>query len=461
MKNILLHFLLLFYLIFFQLSLPSCKKFVENEGSPNLIESELLFETESGALSAVSGTYLQLRAVSPSYANGSLSIYCGLSADELRSQAASSEYQFFFTNSVQPTSLVVGSQLWSAAYRVIYRANAIISGLEKSTSINQATRKQFIAEMKVIRAFTYFNLINVFGAVPLVQSIEYRDNDQMGRVPVSEINAFLLSDLLQSLPALPTEYPSAQRARVNRYTAAALLARIYLYMGDWENAERFSTIVISSGSYRLVEELDLVFQNTSEETIWQLAPQNESRNTVEGSLFIPATSRNIPGLILQEGLMNSFEAGDLRKNFWTASSRVGGSDYFYPYKYKRRINTPVDEYTIVLRLAEQYLIRSEACHKQGKFQEALGDINIIRERAGLLPLELTAEDELYKAIFQERKLELFTEFGHRWFDLKRTGLVHAVLSPIKGDNWQETDQLFPIPFAEIQLNPELTQNPGY
>jgi hypothetical protein len=140
---------------------------------------------------------------------------------------------------------------------------------------------------------------------------------------------------------------------------------------------------------------------------------------------------------------------------------VGGSDYFYPYKYKRRINTPVDEYTIVLRLAEQYLIRSEACHKQGKFQEALGDINIIRERAGLLPLELTAEDELYKAIFQERKLELFTEFGHRWFDLKRTGLVHAVLSPIKGDNWQETDQLFPIPFAEIQLNPELTQNPGY
>jgi hypothetical protein len=461
MKNILINYLLLICLIMFQLSLPSCKKFVENEGSPNLIESELLFETESGALSAVSGVYLQLRVQSPAYANGSLSVYGGLSADELVAQSAFNEYQAFYNNAVLPTSSVVNNQLWSTAYKVIYRTNAIIEGLEKSGGLALGTQKQLIAEMKVLRAFTYFNLINLFGAVPLIISTNYNENEKVARTPEAAVYRFIVEDLVRSLPDLTEEYPTLQRVRINQYAAAALLARVYLYMGDWNNAERYSSLVISSGSYRLLDELDLVFQNSSDETIWQLAPQNDNRNTVEGSFFIPASSRNIPNLFLQESLLNSFEDGDSRKSFWVGSSRINGKEYAYPYKYKLRINTPVEEYTVVLRLAEQYLIRSEAFIRQNKVEEALLDLNTIRRRAGLADIESENEADILDAIVRERKLELFAEFGHRWFDLKRTGLINTVLAPIKGANWQETDQYYPIPFTELQINPALEQNPGY
>ncbi len=461
MKNIFLKHLLLFSLILFQLSLPSCEKFVENQGSPDLIESGLLFETESGALSAVSGAYLQLRVQSPAYANGSLSVYCGLSADELVAQSASNEYSSFYNNAILPTSAVINNQLWSTAYKVIYRCNAIIDGLEKSETLGVEIKKQLIAEMRVLRAYTYFNLVNVFGAVPLVKVINYTGNEQLGRSPVAEVYTFIFEDLNASLLDLKEEYPSLQRVRINKYTAAALLARVYLYREDWENAERFSSMVIASGSYRLLDELDFVFHNTSEETIWQLAPQNDNRNTVEGSFFIPASSRNIPNLFLQESLLNSFEDGDSRKSFWVGSSRINGKEYTYPYKYKLRINTPVEEYTVVLRLAEQYLIRSEAFIRQNKVEEALLDLNTIRRRAGLSDIESESEADILDAIVRERKLELFAEFGHRWFDLKRTGLINTVLAPIKGANWQETDQYYPIPFAELQINPALEQNPGY
>jgi len=90
----------------------------------------------------------------------------------------------------------------------------------------------------------------------------------------------------------------------------------------------------------------------------------------------------------------------------------------------------------------------------------LGDVNIIRQRAGLSPLVLTDKSTLLLAIEKERQTELFSEWGHRWFDLKRTGRADAVLGAEKS-NWKSTDALYPIPAVEISKNPKLTQNPGY
>ena len=126
---------------------------------------------------------------------------------------------------------------------------------------------------------------------------------------------------------------------------------------------------------------------------------------------------------------------------------------------------------MVLRLAEQYLIRAEAEANLGDMVDATKDLNAVRARAGLGPSPtLTASSSLQQAdsaILHERQVELFTEWGHRWFDLIRTGTVNTVLgSPgnvcqAKGGVWSSTSELFPIPESQILDDPNLGQNPGY
>ena len=124
-------------------------------------------------------------------------------------------------------------------------------------------------------------------------------------------------------------------------------------------------------------------------------------------------------------------------------------------------NATPSEYYMVLRLTEQYLIHAEASAEQNKLADAIADINLIRRRAGLpdLPDSLDQAQTL-SAIMQERRIELFAEWGHRWLDLKRTGQADAVLGPIK-TTWQTNAQLYPIPLSELQSDSKLTQNAGY
>jgi hypothetical protein len=122
------------------------------------------------------------------------------------------------------------------------------------------------------------------------------------------------------------------------------------------------------------------------------------------------------------------------------------------------------EYSTVMRLPEQYLIRAEARAMQGRLSGAIKDLDVVRSRAGL---ELLADMEpdmdgegLLEEIMDQRKKELFAEWGHRWLDLKRSGRATEVLGPIK-PLWQDTDILFPIPEEERGKNPNLSQNNGY
>lgn len=446
-------------IIFFTQS--SCKKFVEINASPNLIQSDQLFANDATALSAVNGVYLQMRAVSPSFTNGTLSVYAGLCADELTTLSPVLEYDAFLKNSVLPTSTIVSSQMWGSAYRVLYRTNAIIENLQQSTGVSMAAKKQLIGEMKMVRALSYFILVNLFGDVPLIVSSDYRENEHKPKTAVNEVYQQIINDLTDAVNLLSEDYPSSGRLRPNKLAAAALLAKVYLFNSDWLNAEMLSSSVIASGRYSLPGNLNDVFKNNSVETIWQIAPANESRNTVEGAVFIPSSTISIPAFSLSSALTNSFESGDLRKTSWLGVNTVNGNQYYYPFKYKRRTATPVDEYNIVLRLSEQYLIRSEARARQNRIAEAIADLNMVRSRAGLPNTLASDQATLLSAIISERRVELFAEWGHRWFDLKRYGLTNTILAPLKGSNWQETDILMPVPFTEIQINTSLIQNPGY
>ncbi|PTS87399.1 RagB/SusD family nutrient uptake outer membrane protein, partial [Flavobacterium sp. HMWF030] len=199
----------------------------------------------------------------------------------------------------------------------------------------------------------------------------------------------------------------------------------------------------------------------SKETIWQLQSVAAGQNTKEASIFIflagPPTT-----IALNPLLINSFTIGDLRKTNWIKSVSKGASTWYHAYKYKEQNTTAVSkEYSIVLRLAEQYLIRAEARAYQGDLIGAKEDLNKIRNRAGLAQTTASTKEEILNAILQERRWEFFTEHGHRFFDLKRFNKLDAELKSVKS-GWNSNDSLFPIPQNELSTNPNLgPQNPGY
>jgi starch-binding outer membrane protein, SusD/RagB family len=221
-----------------------------------------------------------------------------------------------------------------------------------------------------------------------------------------------------------------------------------------------SNQLIESGQFSLPSDLNAIFLKNSSEAIWQLMPVVANQNTKEGGTFILISNPSLVSLRTQ--LVNAFEAGDLRRTKWIGTYTSGSQTYYYANKYKERsTSSPVKEYYMIFRLGEQYLIRAEARALQNNVTGGVSDLNKIRNRAGLSSLTGLSQAQLLAAIQQERRFELLAEWGHRWFDLKRTNQADAVLSPLKGSNWQSTDALYPIPDLERQNNSNILQNAGY
>ncbi|WP_169719407.1 RagB/SusD family nutrient uptake outer membrane protein [Olivibacter sitiensis] len=445
-----------------------CKQTIEVETSSNLIQQKAVFENEQTAFAALSGLYTRMFALNLSLANGGVTVYAGLSADELENNAGDERYDFFYNNALLTNNSVIETNFWSAAYTCIYHANAIIAGLEDSNALTDVAKQPLIGEAKFIRAFFFFYLVNLFGDVPLTIYTDYRKNSLMARTPSDQVYEQITLDLLEAKHSIAEGYPNGLRGRPNKMAASALLARTYLYRGEWQKAEVEASAVINSALYALEPDLDKVFLSESPEAIWQLARTNA--NTAEASIFIPSSSSVLPTLSLSDSFIEGFEPGDARKSNWVAVNIFDSTPYYYPYKYKSRTSVPLAENLIMLRLAEQYLIRAEAKAQLDRVAEAIEDINAVRDRArsmethGTSPLPKIASSlsktEVMKAIEHERKVELFAEWGHRWFDLKRYNKIDVVLAGQK-NGWQPYKALFPIPLAQIQLNPYLLQNIGY
>lgn len=282
--------------------------------------------------------------------------------------------------------------------------------------------------------------------------------------PVAAIYEQIVLDLNEAKTLLKPDYPTTERVRPNTFTASALLARVYLYLERWTEAESESGLVIAQSTYQLGA-LGNIILRTSQETIWQLmSGDGFLNNTNIGNQFIPWNTTNRPSRMISEPLLDAFDPDDQRKSAWLNYNVIGGENLYYPFKYKLRGTSATNEHLIVFRLAEQYLIRAEARARLNKvtgIDSGLENLNIVHQRANPEPTALTTQAELLLAIEKERQLELFCEWGHRWLDLKRTQRADAVLEPLKGANWQSTDVLWPIPFAEINANPFLEQNDGY
>jgi hypothetical protein len=439
----------------------SCKKFLEIGPPKDKIPTVQVFQNDQIATSAITGIYSRMAIGGFSSGNGqSVTILSSLSADELQGYSTQQDY---YSNNEIPSSDANILTLWSGPYAYIYSANAILAGLDASTALTPATLSQLKGEALFVRAFNYFYLVNLFGAVPLDLATDYQVNQVASRAPVSAVYQQIISDLTTAEGLLTDTYVSTERIRPNKAAVQALLARCYLYTQDWANAEKYATLVINKTSVYSLTALNAVFLKNSTEAIWQLMPPANT-NTLEGNNFIfSITPFNVS--LKTAFVTTAFEPNDNRRTSWVGTLVNASGTYYYPFKYKVQSSATVTEYSMVLRLAEQYLIRAEARANQTNLSGAITDVDVIRNRAGLLLIKNTnptiGQTDLLTAIQQERRVELFTEWGHRWLDLKRTGQANAVLAPIKGSTWQATDVLYPIPNDEISRNHNMIQNPGY
>jgi starch-binding outer membrane protein, SusD/RagB family len=450
-------------------ALQACKKMIDIDEPVNELTNAIVYESDATANAAQLGIYSRMANGGFSYSG--LSIYPGLSADELTDYEGSQKNVQLFTNSL--TSDNDGAnELWSQAYEYIYASNAVLEGVEKSTALSANVKKQLFAEAKFTRAFSYFYLVNFFGDVPLLLTTDYKKNSIASRISRSDVYKQIVDDLIAAEGDLNADYLDAtgvnvtpERLRPTKAVAAAMLARVYLYTEDYANAETVATSIINDSRYALDQTATLSesFLKNSSEAIWQLSTGTALGNTYEGFMYVLAYP---PYLVaLSEPFYDAFEPNDKRKENWVGTYSDGIDTWHYPYKYKIQYDpsNPLEN-VMVLRLAEQYLIRAEARAHLGNFTGAQEDLNIIRNRAGLSNTTANDQTSLLSAILNERRSELFTEWGHRWLDLKRTGKVDEVMqfaTPQKGGVWESIQQWYPIPQMNRNSNPNLSQNEGY
>ncbi|WP_316832921.1 RagB/SusD family nutrient uptake outer membrane protein [Pedobacter aquatilis] len=493
-------------LIFLTSSILGCKKILQVPAPLNSVNGENVYTSDQTAIQAITAIYASLSDdnlnIRVNYYS-SFFFFAGLSADELELYDRNYlDWFAFYSNTLSPNS-GPGASYWTSTYSLIFRANAGIQGLSASKTLSPGIRNQLLGEALFLRAYSYFFLVNTYGDIPLITGTDPNINRLIGRTSSVEVYKQIIKDLIEAQGLLgnnflegdlKTSKSSTPRVRPTKWVAKALLARVNLYAGNYSDAVLEATGVINNNTQFKLEELSNVFLNNSQEVIWGLQSvgndSNSGFNAGESRLILPATgpgTSGVDGIYLSDFVLNSFEAGDGRKSSWVGTITTStGKVFSYANKYKApRTQINNTESHVEFRLAEQYLIRAEANAQLKNISEAVLDLNILRNRARLLPSiaipnplpplssSLTGVD-LLKAIEHERQIELFTENGHRWFDLKRTSgftnpsLTRAdevlpIVSRAKGTTWNNFAKLFPIPESDLSANPNLTghQNPGY
>lgn len=455
------HYTKLAILSIISILLTSCESFTEVDAPQTQITSSAVFEEKSSANAALAEIYSRIReegVVTGNSTGGTvlLANYC----DDLTYYGTNVNIEQFAKHTLLPSNTYINT-LWRSTYSHIYATNAFLEGIRASVKITGEDHDRFIGEALFIRAFLHFYLVNMYGQIPYVTTTDYNFNASIPKATVPEVYIQILEDLTEAKSLIPDTYPTNEPVRPNKAVVTALLARIYLYTQDWQNAAEYATNVIDSNRYSWQNDPSVEFLKENQAIIWAFHPGIAGLNTRDARSFV-FTSGPPSRSTLSTDLLNTFETGDLRKELWIKKITTNNVSWYHVNKYKKTTNTGVSvEYTILFRLAELYLIRAESRAKLNDLVGAKEDINKIRNRAGLPNTNAGTQEEVLTAIAKERRLELFTEQGHRFFDLKRTGKADEVLSLAK-PNWNVNHIVLPLPENELLLNDNLLpQNTGY
>ena len=471
-------------------SFSSCSDFLEQNPQTDLSENDF-YKTADDILSAVNGAYSSLQEGD---IYGNWYVFGEIPSDNTRNQLSGSvttqnEFDQFYIDT--QNSMI--ANFWKAAYKVINRTNTILGRID-GIEINTELANRYKLECKFIRALMYFNLVRVYGDVPLVlKEISISESYDILREPKENVYNQIIADLKEAQD-LPVSYSTAEDGRATQGAAKALLANVYMTLHKYAEAETILAEIINSGRYSLLENtpgsLNIdgyknVFSpvnHNSKEGIFEIqflkggygegsnyannfAPENSGTNVVA----VGGTGgNNIPEM----DIYNAYEEGALRRDFsmslgyydnrknneWVESRYVCK---FMDVPYQN--NDASNNYPVI-RYADVILMYAEALNQNGKTAEACKYLNMTRRRGfgyqttETSPVDLQTTDKAQFALMveQERRVELAFE-NHRWFDLIRTGRAVEVMRS-KGFSLNETNLICPIPQKQIDVNPKLTQN---
>lgn len=378
--------------------------------------------------------------------------------------------------------------VWNTCFSTISGSNNVLSRID-NLDFNDELKSQLKGESLFLRAYSYFYLVRIFGDVPVV-TVAFRSPNEiqafdMSRKPVAEVYDLIIGDLNQAAGLLDGVV-GLSKSRASSGAAKTLLGKVYLTLGEYDLAASTLKEVIDSQVYSLDPNYKKLFTNNNDElaeSIFEI--KYLSGNVGEGnsfsSIFTPARfdmaifPGNMQGsgrIIPTPDMANAYEPNDLRR---TAS--IGDSVLLNTGKYEKdTYGLKFVDFTtgIVgdgginfteLRYADVLLMYAEAQNKNDNIDDALTHINLVRDRADLAALSGLSKAELELAIEQERRVEFFLE-AHRWFDLVRTGRLQAVMNAYfqnEGLNFTVAphELVMPIPLREIDIDPDLEQNPGY
>lgn len=437
----------------------SCEEFLEVDPPIDQIADTRVFEDDKMAIAALNNLYVALH--NKGFFNGTTfgaGFLLGCYTDELEVTTSRNEdFRYFYDGTVLSNNEAVKA-IWNDTYSQIFMCNNLIEGMKSSSGITDQVKERVIGECMALRGILHFYLAQNYGSIPYVTGTDYKVNQRIMKIAVNQVLINAVADLKEAEGLLKGVNASGERININQTVVQAFLARMYLYTANWDQAKSYSEMVIGNADYQL-EEIENVFLKESKSAVWQLKPLAQDANTSEAYSYI-FTAAPAPNAQLSQSLINSFEVNDRRKQQWIkvidSNSAVAHAD-----KYKiMGFSTPSKEYSVIIRLEEMYLIAAEAAAESADFETVAYYLNKIRNRSGLESVSVNSTAEAVNLIIKERRVEFFCEFGHRFYDLKRRNRL-SDLVPVK-TNWKEYFQLWPIPEAELILNPNLNpQNNGY
>ncbi|SOD78178.1 RagB/SusD family nutrient uptake outer membrane protein [Spirosoma fluviale] len=486
--------------------------------NPNAVTTDSYFRTDVQIRSSVNGVYGALQSTN-------LVAREWFFTQDLRSDDVSAGGGQLETprnqllNGVHDTGNSLVSSVWTGAYRVIHRANVVIDKAAASTAtLTPSVANQAVAESKFLRAWSYFELVSLWGGVPLYKNYVTSLAASAPRSSEADVYAFVIADLKAAQEALPATYDAANQGRATKGAAQMLLARVYMQQGDYANAKTELQKIISSGTYRLVDEYSDNFIEETEfnkESIWEInfLPSGGSFNwngdadgasageeTVRTQEYSGIGWRNI---IPSNSLLAEFEKtskGDAKtdpryaKSVYTTGDKynndqsvltdgqqngfgsiVDGKEVKISWRkftlmYKNGVSTTGGINQRIMRYAETLLAMAECENEAGNTASAISYLNMVRARPSVaMPAYPTAnypvstKDQILAAIIHERRIELNGE-EIRNRDILRWRKQGKLKTEPFAYFQKGKHELLPIPQQEIDNNPNVGlkgQNPGY
>lgn len=375
------------------------------------------------------------------------------------------------------TTNPVFASTWKDSYVTIQAANIVLNRIDAIDDMDIATKDSRKGEVKFIRALIYYNLVNLYGDVPLVteETTDPTDFFGQGRTPKAEVYAQIITDLTEAQDELPT---ANSEGRATKGAASTLLGKVYLANGNSQAAEVALRAVTGYSWIGKYTDLFGISNENNSSSIFEVQFQSNVNGNSEGSKFAAKFSAQAnPGSkgnnLITQDLADSFESGDLRRNEIVPDAKTPTLNISTKYiDNNRSVIEDGANNVIVLRYADVLLMLAEALNENGYVAngEAFNLLNTIRKRAGLPDVTsttVTNQTEFKTALLEERRHEFFHEC-HRWFDLKRLGDPVKVMnehfaSTLGLNRIIDTDDLLlPIPQSQIDTDPDfMKQNSGY